>query len=158
MRLIHALTAGALAAFAINALPAHAQTSVDAPAVIAVPVLDHPVSKGDVLSASDFVTRDMPSEQARGVPRVRDVAGMEALRALPAGAIVRATDLIRPQLVRRGEPVTIALRDRGLSITTAGRALASGAAGDFVRVVNLSTNRTIDGVVEASGLVRVSAQ
>jgi flagella basal body P-ring formation protein FlgA len=72
--------------------------------------------------------------------------------------MVRASDVIRPQLVRRGEPVTIALRQGGLSITTAGRALGNGAAGEFVRIVSLSTNRTLDGVVEATGLVRVAAQ
>jgi flagella basal body P-ring formation protein FlgA len=83
---------------------------------------------------------------------------MEAQRALSAGTVVRASDVIRPQLVRRGEPVTITLRDGGLSISTEGRALGSGAAGDFVRVVSLSTNRTLDGVVEGTGAIRVSAR
>ena len=83
---------------------------------------------------------------------------MEAARALPAGAMVRGSDVIRPQLVRRGEPVTIALRDGGLSITAQGKALSGGAAGDFVRVVSLATNHTLDGVVEGTGAVRVSAQ
>lgn len=137
--------------------PAHAQAILPvAGATLAVPVLDHAVAKGDVLAAADFATQDVPAAQARAAPRLKDVVGMEAARALAAGTIIRPSDLIRPQLVRRGEPVTIALRDGGLAITTSGRALGSGAAGDFVRIVSLSTNRTLDGVVESTGTVRVS--
>jgi flagella basal body P-ring formation protein FlgA len=147
----------AIAGLALFAAPATAQ-SVTPPETVAAPVLDHPVAKGDLLAASDFVTQDVPAVQARTLPRLKDIVGMEAARALQAGAMVRASDVIRPQLVRRGEPVTIALRQGGLSITTAGRALGNGAAGEFVRIVSLSTNRTLDGVVEATGLVRVAAQ
>ena len=44
-----------------------------------------------------------------------------------------------------------------LSITAQGKALASGAQGDPVRVVNLATNRTLDAVVDAPGIVRIAA-
>ena len=135
------------------------QTAPPPPApMVMIPILDRAVAKGEVLGAEDFVTREASAAEARGVPRVKDVAGMEALRALSPGAIVRRTDVIRPQLVRRGEPVRIALRDGGLSITTDGRALSSGAAGDLVRAVSLSTNHTIDGIVEGTGAIRVSAR
>lgn len=147
-----------LAGLALLATPAAADAqSVAPPETIAAPVLDHPVAKGDLLTAGDFVTQDVPAVQARALPRLKDIVGMEAARALQAGTMVRTSDVIRPQLVRRGEPVTIALRDGGLSITTAGRALGNGAAGEFVRIVSLSTNRTLDGVVEATGMVRVAA-
>lgn len=144
----------------LSVAPVAAAAQAIAPAVpvpmLAMPVLDHAVAKGEVLAAGDFATQDVPVVQARAAPRLKDVVGMEAARALSAGAIVRSSDVIRPQLVRRGEPVTIALRDGGLSITTAGRALGGGAAGDFVRIVSLSTNRTLDGVVESTGIVRVA--
>ncbi|EIZ78734.1 flagella basal body P-ring formation protein FlgA, putative [Novosphingobium sp. Rr 2-17] len=135
---------------------AWAQAVPPAEATLTVPVLDHAVAKGDLLAAGDFTTQELPLAQARAAPRLKDMVGMEAARALSAGAILRSSDLIRPQLVRRGEPVTITLRDGGLAITTAGRALGSGAAGDFVRIVSLSTNRTLDGVVESTGIVRVA--
>ncbi|WP_010219802.1 flagellar basal body P-ring formation chaperone FlgA [Sphingomonas sp. PAMC 26621] len=145
-----------LIAVAFVPAPAWTQAVVPAPASLAVPVLDHAVAKGDLLTTYDFVTQDLPLLQARAAPRLKEMVGMEAARALSAGTLVRSSDLIRPQLVRRGEPITIALRDGGLAITTAGRALGSGAAGDFVRIVSLSTNRTLDGVVESTGTVRVA--
>ena len=154
MRLFNALLLAGLIVYGSS--PATAQVAATAPQTVVAPVLDHAVAKGDLLVASDFTTQDMPAAQLRGVPRLKEIIGMEAARSLSVGTIVRTSDLIRPQLVRRGEPVIIALRDGALSITTAGRALGSGAAGDFVRIVSLSTNRTLDAVVESTGVVRVA--
>ncbi len=149
-----------LVAAAIGACPAPARSQAVPPAApvpsITVPVLDHAIAKGDLLAADDFITQEVPLVEGRVLPRLKDLVGMEAARALLPGTVLRQSDVIRPQLVRRGEPVTIALRDGGLSITTAGRALGNGAAGDFVRIVSLSTNRTLEGVVESTGIVRIA--
>jgi flagellar basal body P-ring formation protein FlgA len=149
-------TAALLALLAGFPFAASTQALASEP-TLSVPVLDHAVAKGDLLAVSDFVSQEMPAVQAQAAPRLKEIVGMEAVRPLAAGTLVRTSDLIRPQLVRRGEPVTIALREGGLSITTAGRALGSGAAGDFVRIVSLSTNRTLDGIVESTGIVRVAS-
>lgn len=131
-----------------------------APAAVPEPdtrvmVLDHGVEAGAQLTVADLVEQAMSPSAARGALRGRDIDGMEAARRLGAGAIVRSTDLVRPQLVRRGEPVTITVRSGGLVISTTGRALASGAAGAAVRVVATTSNRTLDGVVDGPGLVRI---
>lgn len=85
------------------------------------------------------------------------VDGMEAARRLTAGAVVRASDVTTPRLIRRGEPVTIYVRSGGLTISTPGRALDNGGKGDLVRVVANSTSRTLDTEVEGSGAVRIAA-
>ncbi len=69
---------------------------------------------------------------------------------LPAGKVTP------PKLVRRGQPVTLAIRSGTLTITAQGRALTDGREGDLVRVVT-PVSRTIEGIVEASGAVRVAA-
>ena len=62
----------------------------------------------------------------------------------------------RPQpLVKRGEPVLIAVRSGGLTITSQGRALGSAAAGQPVRVVSADTHRTLDAIVDGPGSVRI---
>lgn len=137
------------------AMPALAQTG--APASVEVPVLGHAVARGAVLGPDDFATQARSPAQARGGLAVADAVGREATRMLPAGTVVRVTDVIAPRLVRRGEPVTITVRAGGLAIATGGRALASAGAGEMVRVVSLSTNRTLDGVVEGPDAVRVTA-
>ncbi|HYZ48202.1 MAG TPA: flagellar basal body P-ring formation chaperone FlgA [Sphingomonas sp.] len=127
-----------------------------APPLVDVPVLTRAVERGEILSLDHFTTAERAAAQARGALSPQAAKGMEAAHRLMEGTIVRATDVTKPQLVRRGEPVTITMRSGGLTITTAGRALGNGAAGELVRVV-ASTNRTLDGVVEGSGAVRISA-
>jgi len=117
-----------------------------------VPVLARRVERGELLSTTDFETR--PGNQA-GALTPAQASGREAARVLMAGNPVRAGDVVPPRLVRRGEPVTIAWRQGGLVITAAGRALSAGGKGELVRVVATATNRTLDGVVEGSGAVRI---
>ncbi len=124
---------------------------------IAVTVLDHAVDRGETLSPADLAEAMLPPNAARGALGSRDIIGMAATRRLAAGSIVRSSDIGRPQIVRRGEPVTITLRSGTLTITSSGRALASGAKGDLVRVVATATSRTLDGIVEGSGAVRIAA-
>lgn len=59
-------------------------------------------------------------------------------------------------LVKRGEPVTLVVEDGPLRITAPARALSSGAMGELVRVVTQTNSRTLHGVVDAPGRVRVS--
>jgi flagella basal body P-ring formation protein FlgA len=146
-----------LAALACTAL-APAAAAQTAAATVDTPVLSRAVDKGQLLSETDFTLAPLGAGAARGAVAVAEASGMEAARRLQAGAPVRATDLIRPQLVRRGEPVTITVVDGGLRITAQGRALSNGAAGDLVRVVNLSSSRTLDGIVEKAGVVRISGR
>lgn len=146
-----------LAALLGGAVPAAAQTAPAAANQIEVPVLVRDVAKGELLSASDFAIEPRPASQARGAVEIESAAGKEALRQLRAGSIVRPGDLIKPQLVRRGEPVSITVRSGGLTITAQGRALSGGAKGELIRVVNTTTNRTLDGIVEKTGSVRIAA-
>lgn len=80
----------------------------------------------------------------------------EPLSAADIGLAEPRAPVAAPKLVRRGQPVTVAIRSGALTITAHGRALADGRAGDMVRVVT-SSSRTLEGVVEASGAVRVAA-
>ncbi|MBF7012894.1 flagellar basal body P-ring formation chaperone FlgA, partial [Novosphingobium sp. HR1a] len=85
-----------------------------------------------------------------------DAAGQEATRRIMAGSAVRVADVAAPRLVRRGENVTIALVSGALRITSPGRALADAARGEPVRVLNLATNRTLEGTAAATGEVRIA--
>jgi flagella basal body P-ring formation protein FlgA len=128
---------------------------VTPPAQPSVPVLVRAIERGELLSAGDFEPQPRSPGFATGALAPRDAAGHEAVRNLAAGTVVRAGDVVTPRLVRRGEPVTVNLRSGGLTIATAGRALASGGMGDLVRVVT-ATNRTLDATVEATGAVRIA--
>lgn len=139
------------------ALLAAAGPLTPAPAPADAPVLARAVEKGEMLSASDFTTAPLAAAAARGATQPRDAEGQEATRRLAAGSPVRATDITAPRVVRRGEAVTIALVSDGLRITATGRALADAGKGEVVRVLNLSTNRTLNAVADSPGQVRLIA-
>jgi flagella basal body P-ring formation protein FlgA len=124
---------------------------------VPVAVLQQPVARGEQIDASNLATEPRTASAARGALPIERAAGMEATRNLSAGSVVRQGDVMRPQLVHRGEPVTVRIQSGALVITASGRALGGGAVGDAVRVVVNATNRTLDGVIEGSGSVRVAA-
>ena len=130
----------------------HAQTAGDG---VTADVLSRTVQRGDVLSERDFITEDIPATKARGIVSAEEAAGYEARRTLREGMPVRTSDLAEPRLVRRGEPVKIALREGALTISAIGRALGDAALGEHVRVFSEATNQTLDGVVESAGVVRI---
>lgn len=122
------------------------------------PVLVRTVERGQILSATDFDIERLPVAVARGALTPAEAAGQEATRRLVAGVPVRSGDVAAARLVHRGETVTIALVSGALRITSPGRALSDAGLGEPVRVLNLATSRTLDGVATASGEVRISAQ
>lgn len=127
------------------------------PPTAETPVLARTVERGEALSLSDFTTAALSPATARGAIPPQEATGREATRRLAAGNPVRVGDIVAPRIVRRGEAVTIALVSGALRITSSGRSLSDGERGEAVRVVNLSTNRTLDALVEAPGQVRIMA-
>ena len=127
------------------------------PGAVTTPVLARPVERGDILSPSDFIEEERPASAAAGALSPSAVTGMEATRRLSPGAVVRGNDVMAARMVRRGEQVTLRVRQGGLTITTQGKALSDGRRGDTVRVVATPTNRTLEGAVEGPGAVRIVA-
>lgn len=123
---------------------------------VPVAVVQQPVARGERIERSDLAIETRPEAGVRGALRPEQVVGMEAARALSTGTVLRQGDVMKPQLVKRGEPVTAKIVSGSIVITAAGRALGGGAQGDPVRIVVTATNRTLDGIVDGSGTVRIS--
>lgn len=58
--------------------------------------------------------------------------------------------------VRRGETVLLSYEAPGMRITASARAMDDGGVGDLVRLVNVSSNRTVNAIVTGPG--QASAQ
>ncbi|AXK44143.1 flagellar basal body P-ring formation chaperone FlgA [Erythrobacter aureus] len=151
------MIAGRLTGFAIGAAallcaaPAAAQ-------MVSADVLARTVQRGEIVSASDFESKELSAGSARSALSADEADGLEAVRTLRAGMPVRASYLSEPNLVRRGDPVTITIRSGALTITASGKALGDGAENETVRVFSDVTNHTFDAIVEGSGAVRVIAR
>ena len=106
-----------------------------------------------VLSADDLA---LSSQSAVGaLRRLEDAVGMEARVVLYAGRPVRAGDLMAPAVIERNQIVTLIFAQNGLEISAEGRALARGASGERIRVMNLASKSTVSGTVDSRGLVIV---
>ena len=124
---------------------------------IQVPVLSRTIARGEVIQASDLQHVFLPRRQVRSGILLTDnnIVGMAARRGLQGNRPLRIDDVEPPKLVLRNKPVVIAYQYRGLTLSVRGRAIADGALGDMVRVMNTRSNRIIEGVVSGYGRVMI---
>ena len=85
-----------------------------------------------------------------------DVLGLEARITIYSGRPIRPGDVGPPALIERNEIVTLVYAYNGLSILTEGRSLSRAADGERARVMNLSSRKSVSGVVRPDGSVLVS--
>ncbi len=117
-------------------------------------VATHTIKAQSVLTADDFtmVAADIPG----ALTDPSGAIGQEARVTLYAGKPITAEDLGAAALIARNQTVSLVYRSGGLSILTAGRALAPGAAGDVIKVMNLASHATVTGTVGTDGNVFVT--
>lgn len=115
---------------------------------------------GAVLRAQDLRIARLPASQAKGdaARSLHQAIGLQLRRAVGPGQPIPATDLMRPALVTRNSAVRMQLDAGALSVTGQGQALEAGAAGERIRVRNLSSLAVIEVEVIAPGLVRVTPE
>jgi flagella basal body P-ring formation protein FlgA len=124
-----------------------------APAPAQEVLATHTLRVGTVLEAGDL---KLPGGAAGGGrDLIAALVGLETRRAIYTGRPVVAADLGPPTLVRRNAVVVMLYSDRGLGIRTEGRALDSGGAGEAVRVINLTSRRSVLATVTGENRVEV---
>ena len=118
---------------------------------IAVPVLRNALKNGDVIGAADIDWIDIPRNKVTNgvVTAEKDLIDMTPKRSIAAGKPVLLNDLIPPQMVERGDAVTLVFEAGAMTLTAKGKALQGGAIGDTVRVANTDSNKNLQGVVTA---------
>lgn len=71
------------------------------------------------------------------------------------GSVIHPQLLREPDWVRRGQTVTIIAETNGISVSMSGKAMTTGSKGKFIKVMNLSSKRIIEGIIIRPGVVRV---
>lgn len=113
--------------------------------------------KGHVVTAADV------TEEARDVSRLNGgyVSGIDALAGqklkhqVMGGRIITPAMLAAEVLVRRGQSVTLVVRNDELNISMAGKALADGTLNQRIRVENLNSRRIVEGLVRSPEYVEI---
>ena len=125
--------------------------------IIEVPVLSKALPSGDIINGYDINWIDIKEGELQHdiILDADELVGMTPRRMLLSGKPVRANELQRPQLVGRGDTVTIVYNDKVMTLTAQGKAMQSGAKGDVIRIVNIASNRTLDALVDGDRTVTV---
>lgn len=126
-----------------------------APALAEALIATRTIRAQTVLTAEDMalVAAEIPGALTDPALAV----GLEARVTLYAGRPIGQGDVGPPALVERNQTVALVYRSGGLSILTEGKALARGAVGEAIRVMNLTSRATVTGTVAPDGSVIVNA-
>src|SRR5690606_29568075 len=121
-------------------------------------VLARGVAAGEVLTAADMgsVRRDTARIAGAVLSDPQSAIGRVARRAMGAGTLLSATDLVAPRIIRRGDSVALVSRRGGVEVRVAGKALADAGEAERVPVENLSSRRVVQGIATSAGDVLVS--
>jgi flagellar basal body P-ring formation protein FlgA len=115
------------------------------------------VERGAILKDSDLLMERRPRD-AVGRDAVTDRAqaiGLAARTALQPDRPLRTAELMKPELIRRNEQVTLIYRVPGITLTVRGKATEGGAEGDVISVLNEQSKRVLQGTVAGPGHVVV---
>ncbi|ETX29689.1 flagellar basal body P-ring formation chaperone FlgA [Roseivivax isoporae] len=128
--------------------------------VLSGPLAADVVTPTRTIRAAEIVAADAVALAAGSHPdaaaTLGEVIGREARVALFPGRPVLLSQLQRPALVERNALVPLVFEAGGLRITAEGRALGRGAAGERIRVMNLSSKASVFGTVREDGSVEVT--
>ena len=116
------------------------------------------IRSGEVISAADLtlVRENHSGRNGRNVlTRIEEALGKRATRNIQEGYRVTLSMIEDPPMVKRGKRVIIKAVNRTMRITTLGKVLEDGKAGDQVKVMNISSGREILATVTGPGVVQV---
>ena len=122
-----------------------------------VPVLSSSLNAGDIIGSGDIhwinvASRNMVNDTIVDADKL---LGKTPIRMVNADAPIRERDVVAPQMVARGDEVLLQFTAGGLLLTAKGKAMQNGAEGEFIRVVNLSSNQSLRGEITGDKIVRV---
>jgi flagella basal body P-ring formation protein FlgA len=154
----HSLSRGQAVVAVSCAAPTPWRLFVPVRASFMVPVLvaRESLSRGRVIAEQDvgIELRSAASLPYEYLTHPDDAVGRSLRRTLSPGAVVVPTGLEQPELVNRGQQVTLVAQAHGLIVKSSGTALGPAAKDQRVHVKTRS-GRTVEGIVYAAGQVRV---
>ena len=124
-----------------------------------VPVLvaTRSLTRGDAINDRDVTLREMDVSQLRRgyFMDSSSFTNQHLSRRIRAGDVITPNALQEAHLIRRGDRIAIVASSDGFTISMPGEALEDGRLNQQIRVRNLSSGKTIRGMVSGNNEVRV---
>ena len=120
-------------------------------------VASRQLQKGTVLTESDIKLKkiDLAKLHYGFFEELKQGTGKKLKRRLLAGAVLTPAILKNPQLIRRGQKINIMAQSGRMMVRMEGKALANGAVGERIKVMNVKSGKKLEGVITSSGEVKV---
>lgn len=121
-------------------------------------VTRQPLARGARVEADDLelVERNLSNLPYGYYTDPQSVTGQLAKRTIALATVITPPMLQEPNMVKRGERVTIIAESGPLKIRTSGKALNDGKSGDLVRIRTEGSQRIVDGTVVSPGVIKVT--
>jgi flagella basal body P-ring formation protein FlgA len=120
-------------------------------------VVKHGLNRHDIINESDITTAiyDVYSLRASFSTNKRNIIGKQLKRPLSAGQVIYNYHLQAPEIIKKGDIVSISTKRGSLSVVVSGIALNNASIGERLRVENRRSSRIIDTRVTGPGTVEV---
>ena len=114
------------------------------------------LTAGSVIADADvtLVDADIPG----AITTLGAALGQEVREIIYPGRPVLAGNLGAPAIIQRNQNVSLIYQAGPLAIFAQGRALSAGAAGEVIKVMNITSHATVMGLIGTDGTVHVSRQ
>ena len=131
---------------------------VDVEAQTDMVVTLHQIESGDVIAPADVAVqkREITYGFQHAARLVGDVVGKKARTTLRVNQPVRNDQVEKVPLIKSGQLVTIIVENESMKISVAGKARSSGAEGDTIKVLNLTSQKEIPARVISATTVQVA--
>jgi flagellar basal body P-ring formation protein FlgA len=122
---------------------------------VEVAMVARAVERGAVLKDADLVMERRPraAVERDTITNSAQAIGLAARNDLQPGRPLRSADLMKPELIRRNQQVTLVYEVPGITLTVRGKATEGGAEGDVISVLNEQSKRILQGTVVGPGHV-----
>ena len=141
----------------IAGIAANARLFGTAFATTEVVTLTRPLARGEIIKTSDIAVQRVSRARLTGdtITDPEQAIGLAPRASAAADRPLRNAELMKPEIVQRGEHVTITYQVPGVTLSVRGKATEGGALGDSIDVVNVQSNRTLRGTVTGRGEIAV---
>jgi len=120
-------------------------------------VASRQLQKGTILTEADIKLKKMDLAKLHYgfFEELKQGTGKKLKRRLLAGAVLTPAILKNPQLIRRGQKINIMAQSGRMVIRMDGKALANGAVGERIKVMNEKSGKKLEGVITSTGEVKI---
>ncbi len=117
----------------------------------------HTLQRGDILTESDLklIKQDVSRLSYGYFESIKIGTGMKVKRHILVDTVLTPAMLKKPQVIKRGQKVSILAHSGRMQVRMMGKALNNGAIGDRINVMNMKSRQKVEGVITSSAEVEV---